>query len=62
MTCWCEEGYGKKMMPDQLKEFLRNRFVWLTLMHGIIAKDNICEKLDVWIKAMPNPGNNEAFL
>ena len=62
MTRWCEEGYGKKMTPAQLEEFWRNHFVRLNLLHGMISKDDMCEKLSLCIKAMPDPGDNGAFL
>ena len=41
MARWCKELYGKKMMPTQIKEFWRNRFVRLALLHGMFAKDNM---------------------
>ena len=62
MARWCKEGYGKKMTPTQIEEFWRNRFVRLTLLHGMIAKEVMCEKLNLWIKSMPNPGDNRASL
>ena len=41
MARWCKELYGKKMMPTQIKEFWRNFFVRLALLHGMFAKDNM---------------------
>ena len=31
-------------------------------MHRMIAKDDMCEKLNLWIKAMPDPDDNRASL
>ena len=62
MARWCRELYGKKMTPTQIKEFWRNFFVRITLLHGMFANDDMCEKLKLWIKAMPDPGDNRASL
>ena len=50
------------MTPAQLEEFWRNHFVRLNLLHGMISKDDMCEKLSLCIKAMPDTGDNGAFL
>ena len=60
MARWYKEGYRKKMMPVQIEEFRRNCFVRITLLHGMIAKDDMCDKLNLQIKSMPNPGDNRA--
>ena len=62
MARWCKELYGKKMMPTQIKEFWRNRFVRLALLHIIFSKDNMCDKLKLWITALPYPVDNGASL
>ena len=62
MARCCKEVYGKKMTPTHIKEFWRNRFLRLTLLHGIFAKNDMCEKLSLYIKAMPDPGENGASL
>mmetsp|Transcript_90006 Transcript_90006/g.179697 ORF Transcript_90006/g.179697 Transcript_90006/m.179697 type:complete len:1367 (-) Transcript_90006:189-4289(-) len=61
VACWLETAF-QTMTPAELEEMRLNRFVLLTVGHGRMAKDDICEKINLFLKYMRDKRDMDLFV
>jgi len=57
---WIEEAL-QKLSPAELQELRLNRFIRLHAGKGCIAKDDLCEKMNQWLKKLREAKDDEKF-